>query len=103
MRGKANIYVAGRTPLMLAAFAGDIEAMQDLLYEGADANAQDGDGDTALMFAAFKGYAAAVLLLLRCGANVNAQAKNGWTALKAAKSGSHDDITDILRQAGAVG
>jgi uncharacterized protein len=99
MRDEANDNIAGRTPLMLAAFRGDIAETRRLLEQHADVNARDKDGDTALMFAAFKGHAEIVSLLLRHGANVHAKAKNGWTAKKAAHSGLHIHIAVMLRRA----
>jgi|SRR3712207_1093985 len=99
MREEANNNVIGRTPLMLAAFAGNLPLVQRLLVEGADVNARDKDGDTALMFAACGGHAAIVHLLLLHGANVYARAKNGWTARKAAQSGHHYAIVEMLENA----
>jgi ankyrin repeat protein len=101
MRERANEDVRGRTPLMLAAFEGNLPAVQRLLAEGADVNSRDEAGDTALMFAAFKGHAAVVYLLLLHGANVHARARNGWTARKAARSGFHTEIEAMLSKAEA--
>ena len=81
MRDEANDNVKGRTPLMLAAFR----------------------GDTALMFAAYKGHALVVALLLQYGASVYARARNGWTAKKAAQSGLHEHIADMLQRAETEG
>ena len=99
MRDEANDNVKGRTPLMLAAFRGDTAAVINLLERGADVNARDGDGDTALMFAAYRGHGLVVALLLQYGANVYARARNGWTAKKAAQSGLHEHIADMLQHA----
>jgi ankyrin repeat protein len=103
MRDEANDNVKGRTPLMLAAFRGDTAAVINLLERGADVNARDGDGDTALMFAAYKGHGLVVALLLQYGANVYARARNGWTARKAAQSGLHKQIADMLQRAETEG
>ncbi|HZI20007.1 MAG TPA: ankyrin repeat domain-containing protein [Pyrinomonadaceae bacterium] len=99
MREEANSNVKGRTPLMLAAFKGDLPAVRRLLAEGADVNARDEVGDTALMFAAFRGHEAIVNLLLSRGANVHARARNGWTARKAAERGFNTAIAVTLRRA----
>ena len=40
---------AGRTALMLATWAGQVECVDSLLNAGADMDAQGYDGDTALM------------------------------------------------------
>jgi ankyrin repeat protein len=103
MRDEANDNVKGRTPLMLAAFRGDTAGVINFLERGADVNARDGDGDTALMFAAHKGYGLIVALLLQYGANVYARARNGWTAKKAAQSGLHEHIADMLGRAETEG
>jgi len=103
MRDEANEGVVGRTTLMLAAFRGDTAAVVNLLERGADVNARDRDGDTALMFAAFKGHALIVALLLQYGANVYARARNGWTAKKAAQSGFHQQVTEMLQRAETEG
>ena len=103
MRDEANEGVKGRTPLMLAAYRGNTLAVINLLERGADVNARDRDGDTALMFAAYKGPGLVVALLLQYGANVYARARNGWTAKKAAQSGLHEQIADLLQRAETEG
>lgn len=102
MRDEANDNIKGRTPLMLAAFAGNLGEVRTLLAQGVEVNARDKDGDTALMFAAFKGHAEIVSLLLSHGANIHARAKNGWTAKGAARSGLHAEIAIMLRRAEMV-
>jgi ankyrin repeat protein len=101
MRTRANGCVDGRTALMLACFEGNLALARRLLAAGADVNARDRDGDTALMFAAFRGHAALVRLLLEHGADIHAQARNGWTAEKAARSGPHLDVVEIIRRSEA--
>ena len=103
MRNEANDNVKGRAPLMLAAFRGDTAAVINLLERGADVNARDRDGDTALMFAAYRGHGLVVALLLQYGANVYARARNGWTAKKAAQSGLHEHVADMLQRAETEG
>src|ERR1044072_7071204 len=98
MRDEANENVKDRTPLMLAAFRVDTAGVINLLERGADVNARDKDGDTALMFAAYRGHALVVALLLQYGANVYARARNGGTAKKAAQSGLHEHIADMLQR-----
>ena len=58
---------------MLLSYAskGDVNAIKELLEEGADVNASDYDGRTALHLAASEGHGHVVELLLNHGANVN--------------------------------
>ena len=99
MGEEVNESVAARTPLMLAAFRGDLPAVRRLLTSGADVNARDRDGMTALMFASHKGHAAVVRELLGYGANVYARAKNGWTPKRAAEAGHHHAVVEMLKSA----
>ncbi len=72
----------GRTPLMKAAKEGNVSLMEDLLYSGANINAQDNDGWTALMFAArFSKNEKATALLIKKGADVKKRNNYGLTAL----------------------
>ena len=62
----------GQTSLLLSyASKGDVNAIKELLEEGADVNASDYDGRTALHLAASEGHGHVVELLLNNGANVN--------------------------------
>ena len=96
MREEVNGNVAGRTPLILASFRGDLSSVRGLLDSGADVDARDGDGMTALMFAAHGGHLAIVRELLLRGANVYARAKNGWTPKRAAQAGHHHAVVEML-------
>jgi len=55
----------GMTPLIVAAAAGNAPLVAQLLAAGADASAEDCDGDTALSLAVERGHAAAVKALRR--------------------------------------
>ena len=94
-----NSHVEGRTLLMHAAFAGDLDRVIRLLDEGSDPNARDAGGDTALMFAAMGGHFLIVKLLLAHGADPLAHARNGWTALRFAESRRHRDVVSLLERA----
>ncbi len=92
----------GVTALMLAAYFGRTEALKLLIDAKADINGSDNVcGETALMMAASKGRTEAVKLLLSSKADINARDGRGWTALMHAKHGGHDDIVDLLDNAGA--
>ena len=57
-----------RCSIIQAARDGDLPAVQTLLAEGADINAEDSNGGTALMRASYKGHTEIVKLLLEKGA-----------------------------------
>ncbi len=67
--------------LMMAATAGDVEKLKELLQMGADPNAQNPLHMTALMSAANSGHADCVGALLSAGADPDIQDSTGLTAL----------------------
>jgi regulator of sigma E protease len=76
------------SPLMVAAAAGDVEAVRLLLEHKANVNAPDSDGKTALHIAAVMGRAEVAGELLKAGAALNARDQLGRTPLlDAAESG----------------
>ena len=91
------------TPLICAAFAGDIEVARVLVESGADVNAQSlPTRSTALLWAAQKGSADMVRLLLEAGADVNARDWNENTSLmQAAAHSSSPEVVEFLLAAGA--
>lgn len=91
----------GYTPLIIAAYNSQYEAVKALLYAGADSNAADNSGNTALMGACFKGYADIAQLLITNGADVNAVHSNGGTALMFAVMFGRNDIIKTLIDNGA--
>jgi ankyrin repeat protein len=76
----------GRTPLMLAAGVGSLDAMNVLIAAGTDVNAADSFGATPLMFGIRD--IAKVRALLDAGARVNDKSKQNQTALLLAASTS---------------
>ena len=91
----------GLTPLMWAARAGAVDAMQILLDGGADPNARDVmNGWTALFHAIHKGQAGAVRLLLERGVDPNRPARM-LTPLAMAAADRDPTIVELLLAHGA--
>jgi ankyrin repeat protein len=81
---------------------GDLEAVKELLRNGADVNNPQGDGMTALHWAAERGDAPLAEVLIYSGANVNAGTRIGrYTPLHLAARGAHAEIVDALLRAKA--
>lgn len=99
----------GRTPLIAAAYMGHHEAVEMLLEHDAEVDLADGDGRTALSVAALcvptaagvKGYGEVVGLLLDRGADAAHRDNDGMTPLLLAAYEGHEDITELLLEAGA--
>src|SRR6185295_7042311 len=92
----------GETAVMIAAGAGSLDAVRQLVKHGADVNAAEPrGGQTALMWAAAEGHRDVVAGLFEMGANVNAASRSGFTPLVFATT--RDDLASIatLLKAGA--
>ena len=87
--------------LQSAAANGDLRAVQLLLAEGTDVNAQYGEYDYALVAAAHNGHDAVVVVLLQKGATINARGGMYGCALVAAAKNGHKETVKVLLQAGA--
>ncbi len=87
----------GRTPLHLAAEAGDLSKI-NLLCDDYNANieAQDNFGYTPIFFATQSGKLNVVSLLLYYGANINAQDMYGSTPLHCAAQEGNLDMIQLL-------
>ncbi len=70
----------GRTPLMEACSAGNIDVIDVLLARGCDINKQDSMGCTALMRVCYAGFDELIQILLRHGANKDIIDKDGHKA-----------------------
>ena len=82
---------------MIAAGAGSVEAVRQLVLHGADVNAAEPRrGQTALMWAAAEGHADVVGALLEIGANPKAVSKSGFTR---ARVRGHEERRRVDRQA----
>lgn len=99
----------GRTPLIAAAYMGHHEAVEILLDHNANVDLADGDGRTALSVAALcvptaagvKGYGEVASLLLERGADPGHRDHDGMTPLLLAAYEGHEDIVELLLEAGA--
>ena len=83
-----------------AAQRSGIEAVRQLLRQGADVNAAQGDGMTALHWAAQGGDARLAEVLIYAGANANSGTRIGrYTPLHLAARGGHAAILKVLLEA----
>jgi ankyrin repeat protein len=109
-----KLTMAGATPLMLAAAAGDPNLARTLLEAGADPLLTNEEKSTALMVAAglafkrdrptekeYEGALEVAKMLVERGADVNAVGENSWTALHGAAYNGADDIVRWLVENGA--
>lgn len=92
----------GFTPLILAAYNGQLATVEALIARGADACRPDrNQGNTAQMGVAFKGDDAIAARLLKAGCDVNARNKAGQTALMMASLFNRTQQVDMLLASGA--
>ena len=85
-----------------AAESGDVEALQQLVEDGADLNTgRPDDQQLPLMLATRNGHAEAVKFLLESGADVDGQGDDGGTAALAAAFFGYADVFKALVDAGA--
>lgn len=85
-----------RTPLMVAAKAGNADMVRLLLEKGADPGKVPTEGSTALILASNGGYTPVVELLINKGADVNAGNQFGATPLINAVTKGHLEIVKLL-------
>ena len=94
--------VVADSPVADAAKRGDVEAVRELLRQGADPNAAQNDGMTALHWAAADNDAEIARTLLYAGATVRATTRlGGYTPLHLASRSGHAEVARILLDAGA--
>jgi ankyrin repeat protein len=89
---------AGETPLMMAAFTGQIEIAKKLVARGASINKS---GWTPLHYAATKGQLEMIRYLLLSGADIDAGSPNGTTPLMMAAGYGSPEAVKLIIESGA--
>lgn len=93
--------VRGDTPLLWAAFKGNIELVRILVKGGANVNIQNRHGDTPLHFAARDNNIELTKILIEGRTDVNVQDNYGNTPLHYATVDNHKKLAKILVEGGA--
>ncbi len=92
----------GSTPLLEAAWSGQIEIAEFLIAHGADVNAHHGEsGSTPLQYAVLTGHAKMTQLLLNAGGKLNGDYRDGQSLLHVASARGYASIIDLLISAKA--
>ncbi|KAJ8396360.1 hypothetical protein AAFF_G00019370 [Aldrovandia affinis] len=91
----------GETPLHLAAIKGDVEAVKELLAQGADPNLKDHAGWTPLHEACNLGHLGVVEALLQQGALLNTPGYQNDSPLHDAVQNGHTPVARLLLEHGA--
>ena len=93
---------AADPPVVDAAMRGDVQKLRELLRNGEDVNAAQGDGMTALHWAGQRGFLEAAEVLIHAGARVEAKTRLGaFTPLLLASRAGSADVVEALLNAGA--
>ncbi|OWR41866.1 E3 ubiquitin-protein ligase mind-bomb, partial [Danaus plexippus plexippus] len=98
--GQADVngVYGGHTALLAAAQNGHVEVLRVLLEAGAEADAEDRDGDRAAHHAAFGDESAALRALAAAGADLNARNRRRQTPLHIAVNKGHLAVVRTLLQ-----
>jgi ankyrin repeat protein len=91
----------GLTQLIVAASAGQTDAVRSLLAGGASLEATSADGRTALIAAAQNGQLDSVKALIAAGADLNRASRGTGTALNVAENKGETEIAALLLASGA--
>ena len=89
------------TPLMTAAYLGNLAMVNRLLEKNANIHAVDQLKKTAIVYAAGSGHTEVVARLLEAGIDINARYPNELTALMWAAGAGHDKTVALLLERGA--
>jgi ankyrin repeat protein len=89
------------TLLHLAVLRNEIEEVKDLLARGAKVNAQNNAKMTPTHIAAKQGEREIVVLILGYHPNLALKDSRGWTPLTWAMKADHNEVVQLLRDAGA--
>jgi ankyrin repeat protein len=92
---------SGVTPLSIAARAGQMELVREMIRQGADLDQIGQGGMTPLGAAAFNGHDIVVRDLVRKGARLNAPGVTGQLPLHLACAGGHTRVVSYLMGQGA--
>ncbi len=91
---------SGRTALLLATHANQIEAAKVLINAGADVNAKDAINDSPYLYAGARGHLEILKMTLAHGADLKSTNRYGGTALIPAAERGHVDTVRTLIEAG---
>jgi ankyrin repeat protein len=94
----ANLYGDNnKTILMYSVWVGDMKAVELLVKQGANINAQDASGKTALMLSLYKKYNDISLYLINQGADLELVSDDNTTALSLVGAQNKDDLVKALK------
>jgi ankyrin repeat protein len=94
---KKLVHPYAGTPVMVAAFKGSLDVVNQLLAMGYDVNSTDGANQDALMMAAASGSVECCKALIEAGADPNRNSKAGKCCTKMAKINGHMECYAYLR------
>ena len=93
-----QVGILGNRPITLAAYHGEIEAIEALIEGGADVNLTGDMGYTALHEAVEQGHTNVVKYLLDQGARTDIASEFGETAIGLAKKHERYDLLALLKE-----
>ena len=91
----------GRTPLMIAAQYGKLQAVTLLIGKGASPSLEDNDGWNSLHCASFNGNTVIIDTLLSYGVDIESKTWSGETPLMIARRRGHTEAVTYLLSKGA--